>query len=94
METDTNTLNEYNELRIGDIVGDSGRMVIAYTKRHDRVVGDCYATWVAICVDETAFHPYAVWTVVARPNGWLAESGDYCSTLEKALVAYKERGGE
>lgn len=94
METDTNTLNEYSELRIGDKVGSTQRMVIAYTKRNERVVGDCYATWVAICVEETEFHPYVVWTVVARPEGWLAESGDYCKTIDEALEAYKKRGGE
>ncbi len=92
---ETNTLNEYNELRIGDKVGSGGeRMVIALTKRNERIVGELYATWIAICVDETAFHPYAVWTVVARPEGWHAEQGDYCKTLDEALVAYKERGGE
>jgi hypothetical protein len=91
---ETNTLNEYSELRIGDKVGSTQRMVIAYTKRGDRVVGDCYATWVAICVEETAFHPYAIWNVVARPEGWYAESGDYCSTLDEALRLYKKRGGE
>jgi hypothetical protein len=91
---ETNTLNEYNELHIGDKVGSGGeRMVIAHTKLHNRIVGDCYATWIAICVDETGLHPYAIWNVIARPDGWLAESGDYCSTLEEALVAYKERGG-
>lgn len=90
---ETNTLNEYSELRIGDKVGSTQRMVIAHTKRGDRVVGDCYATWVAICVEETAHHPYVVWTIVARPEGFYAETGDYCSTLEEALVAYKKRGG-
>lgn len=90
----TNTLNEYNELRIGDLVGHTQRTVIAYTKRHDRVVGDVYASWIAICVDKTALHPYVVWTIIARPEGFVAESGDYCSTLEQALIAYKERGGE
>jgi hypothetical protein len=91
---ETNTLNEYNELRIGEKVGSPDRMVIAYTKRNERVVGEVYASWVAVCVDETAFHPYVVWTVVARPEGWYAESGDYCETLDKALEAYKKRGGE
>jgi hypothetical protein len=89
---ETNTLNEYNELRIGDTVAE--RTVIAYTKRNERIVGDVYASWVAVCVDETAFHPYVVWTVVARPEGWYAEQGDYCKTLDEALGAYKKRGGE
>ena len=41
------TLNENKELAIGDTV--AYRTVIAETKLHERVVGDCYATWVAIC---------------------------------------------
>jgi hypothetical protein len=89
---ETNTLNEYNELRIGDIV--SGRTVIAGTKRNERIVGEVYATWVAICANEEEFHPYAVWTVIARPEGWSAQSGDYCKTLDEALEAYKARGGD
>ena len=92
---ETNTLNEYNELRIGDKVGSSAeRMVIACTKQNDRIVGDLYATWTAICVEEGAFHPYVVWNVVARPEGWYAESGDYCKTLDEALEVYRSRGGE
>ena len=90
----TNTLNEYNELRIGDIVGDTKRIVIAYTKLGDRVPGELYARWVTICADKTALHPYVVWTVIARPQGFHAESGDYCSTLEQAVDAYKKRGGD
>ena len=86
---ETNTLNEYSELRIGDKVGSTQRTVVAHTKRSERVVGDCYATWVALCVEETAFHPYVIWTVVARPEGFYAESGDYCSTIEEAVIAYK-----
>jgi hypothetical protein len=92
---ETNTLNEYNELRIGDKVGEpTARTVIAYTKRGERIVGETYASWITICAEEEAFHPYVVWTVVARPEGWYAEQGDYCKTLDEALEAYKKRGGE
>lgn len=91
----SNTLNEYDELRIGDMVGHPiKRMVIAYTKRNDRVVGDVYASWITICINKEELHPYVVWTVIARPEGFVSESGDYCSTLEDALKAYKKRGGE
>lgn len=92
---ETNTLNEYNELRIGDMVGSgASRMVIVMTKRSERVVGDVYASWVAICHAEGEFHPYAIWNVIARPEGWHAEQGDYCKTLDEALAVYKTRGGE
>ncbi|MEY4332669.1 MAG: hypothetical protein RLZZ196_1407 [Bacteroidota bacterium] len=90
----TNELNLDNELRIGDVVGDTKRMVIASTKKTDRVPGDSYATWVAICCKEGEYHPYVVWTVIARPEGFAAETGDYCSTLDEAVTIYKKRGGQ
>jgi len=89
-----NELRLHDELRIGDIVGDTKRMVIASTKIFDRVPGDTYATWVAICCKKGEYHPYVVWNVIARPEGFTAESGDYCSTLEQAVTMYKKRGGE
>ena len=83
-----------NEPRIGDFIGDTNRMVIAYTKIRDRIPGDSYASWVAICAKEGEYHPYVVWYVIARPNGFHAETGDYCFTLDEALEVYKNRGGE
>lgn len=87
-------MKEYNTLMLGDIVGDTKRMVIACTKKAELVLGDSYAYWVAICVGEKEYHPYVVWNVIARPEGWLAESGDYCHTLQDALNVYKKRGGQ
>jgi hypothetical protein len=76
----TNELNLNNELRIGDIVGATNRIVIA--------------SWIAICTLEAEYHPYVVWTVTARPEGWSCESGDYCLNIEEAVTMYKKRGGE
>jgi hypothetical protein len=92
---ETNTLNEYNELQIGDKVG-SGieRIVIVKHKTGERIVGDTYASWVAICYAETAHHPFTVWDIIARPEGWHAESGSYVATIEEALDVYKDRGGK
>jgi hypothetical protein len=83
-----------NILSIGDIVGDTNRMVIAQTKKAERIPGDSYASWIAICVKGTEYHPYAVWDVVASPKGFMAYHGNYCMTLEEALIYYKERGGK
>lgn len=85
--------NEDTELSIGDIVGDSQRMVIAYTKKSDRIPNDSYASWLTICAKEGEFHPYVVWDVVARPEGFVAQNGTYAKTLEEALGYYHERGG-
>lgn len=90
----TNALHEYDELRIGDVVGDTKRMVFAYTQLNERIPGDSYASWITICHRDTELHPYVVWTVIARPEGFIAEQGDYCSTLREALDAYSARGGE
>jgi hypothetical protein len=90
----TNELNLLNELHIGDIVGDTNRIVIACTKKADRVPEDSYAYWVAICLKAEAHHPYVVWNVIARPEGFSSVDGDYCSTLQEAVTIYKKRGGE
>ena len=89
-----NELNTVNELHIGDIVGTTNRMVIALTKRSERIPADSYATWVAICYKDQERDPYVVWTVIARPEGFAAENGDYCSTFQQAVTMYKKRGGE
>ena len=90
----TNELNLLNELCIGDIVGTTNRIVIAFTKKAERIPEDSYAYWVTICHKEGELHPYVVWNVIARPDGFSAVDGDYCSTLEQALIQYKKRGGE
>ena len=92
--TEDNQLNLLNQLHIGDIVGDTNRIVIACTKKADRVPDDSYAYWVAICLKAEAHHPYVVWNVIARPEGFSSVEGDYYFTLEEALVQYKNRGGK
>jgi|694.fasta_scaffold05564_2 hypothetical protein len=90
----TNELNLLNELHIGDTVGTTKRTVIALTKKADRIVDDSYAHWITICHQDGQLHPYVVWSVVARPDGFSACNGDYCSTLQEAVTIYKKRGGE
>ena len=90
---ETEQLNTYNHLQLGDIVGDTKRIVIALTKVAERIPHDSYARWVAICVKENHLHPYVVWDVYARPDGFHAENGIYCSTIREAVHAYERRGG-
>jgi hypothetical protein len=81
------------ELTVGTIINASA-VVVMCEKKFDRVVGDCYATWLAICNDlANPLHPYVVWTVVARPEGFVAGNGDYRKTLTEAVEAYEARGG-
>ncbi len=75
-----------------------------YHKVLERVKGDTYATWTVLCerdeydkqtglddTDELVVHPFIVWTLVARPEGWSFATGDYYKTQEEALKSYKER---
>ena len=87
-------LNLNNQLMIGDLVGDTNRMVIACTKRAERIPDDSFAWWVAICVKDGVHHPYVVWDVIARPEGFYATNGEYFFTLEEAITIYKKRGGK
>jgi hypothetical protein len=90
----TNDLT-FAELKIGDTINNGTATVVACTKRHDRVIGDNYASWVAICIKRPDdYHPYVVWNVIARPEGWSAQNGDYCTTLVSAVEYYTERGGK
>ena len=81
-----------NQLTKGTVIGDTDRTVLYATKVRDAGNG-FYATWVALCEKEDAFHRYAVWTVHDRPDGWSCENGDYCHAIEDAVSFYLERGG-
>jgi hypothetical protein len=90
----TNQLNLLNQLQLGDIVGDTKRMVIACTKIQDYTPGDSLAVWVAICAKDGEYHPYVVWDVAATKSGWHCANGNYCFTLAESLNYYHERGGK
>jgi len=68
-----------------------------YHKIRERVKGDTYATWEVLCErdhyskDELVLHPFIVWTLVARPDGWSFAGGEYYKTYEEALKNYKKR---
>lgn len=89
--TDNTNDPTFAELQVGDVV--NGSTVVFCKKLADRVIGDVYATWVAMLLRDSKLHPYSVHDVVARPNGFQAFSGDYCATLDEAVEAYKRRGG-
>ena len=90
----TTTDQTQDELSVGSkINGDA--TVIACHKIRERVVGDTYATWVALCVKSVDdYHPYVVWTVSARPEGMSAGNGDYAFTLAEGIEFYEKRGGQ
>ena len=72
----------------------NGATVVVCTKMRDAVPNDSYAVWLAVCVrDGENFHDYAIWNVVARPEGFVAERGDYRHTLIEAIGCYEDRRG-
>lgn len=84
----------YNILRV-DTVINNGAKVIACHKTWERVPNDTYATWTAVCRRyDNDFHPFVVWTVVARPEGFEAYHGHYYATLDEAQAKYEEMGGK
>jgi hypothetical protein len=72
----------------------NGATVVKCIMATMRVAGDTYASWKAVCVRAGAnYHNYAVWRVVARPEGWHTESGHYFHTLEEAIAHLEGRHG-
>lgn len=83
-----------NELKIGTILH-NGAVVIACTKKTDRVVGDTLASWITICMkDANDRDPYAVWAVVAGEKDFSASTGDYSNNIIDAVSDYTRRGGK
>ena len=92
--TDNSVDLTFAELTLGEVIA-TDITVLALTKKNAREIGDSYASWITVCYNPSnPFHKFAVWTVVARPNGWERYSGDYCDTLTNAVACYSERGGK
>lgn len=92
MSTDPNS--DCLELRIGDSIGDTNRIIIASTYLRGGPPSDVYATHVAIAAKHDMYHTYVVWDLHARPEGFTASNGEYFHSLKKALNNYISRGGQ
>lgn len=76
---------EHAVLTPGTIIN-NGASIVDCIQVADRISGDTFSSWRALCVRPGKnFHDYVIWTVVARPDGWHAESGDYFHDLDQAL---------
>lgn len=64
-----------------------------FARMGERIVGDSYASWTVIAERSATPHPYVVWTLVARPNGWHLEGGTYCAELSEAELVFSQRLG-
>lgn len=66
--------------------------ILDLVKRSERVVGDCYASWLVLVERNSSNRdPWVVWTLIARPDGWMLESGTYCMTEEQGRKAFAAR---
>lgn len=52
------------------------------------------ASWFVLCsLPNDTYTPYVVWSLIKRPEGWYAESGDYYRTIDEAQQGYNKRAG-
>lgn len=95
MTTQQEVSNEYRVLEKGMII--AGHKVLRCKRVSERVVGETYASWIALCEAQgDEYHKWVTWTVIAREKGFIAESGHYfmeIDGIEKAVGSYEKRGG-
>jgi hypothetical protein len=89
----TTTDMTHAELAVGNKLSHGRVTVIDCTKEAQYVKGGLYSTWTALCVCEDDYMPYVVWTIIARPEGFVRESGEYSKTLKEAMAIYDNRRG-
>jgi len=85
---------EYRIVQAGMII--ANHRVLRCKRLSERVVGENYASWVVLCQAEgNEYHKWVTWTVIARPDGFLAQSGHYFmeDDIEGAVRSYEKRGG-
>jgi len=85
---------EYRVLEKGMTV--AGHTVIRCKRLTERsLVGETYATWITLCEypDQDRHHKWVTWLVIARPEGFTAESGHYFThdEREEAIGNYERR---
>jgi hypothetical protein len=84
------TSHEFDVLALGTKLP-NGATVIWCNKEGERIIGEQYASWTALCHWEGNYHPYVVWRVCALPDGWYTEQGDYYKTEDEAWKGFRDR---
>lgn len=70
----------------------NGATIVRFKKMRERIKGDTYATWVVLAErGPEEFDPYVVWNLIARPEGWSYDQGDYYKMLASAERKYEQR---
>jgi hypothetical protein len=73
----------------GDTLANGWTVIEAYTCEGSEAVLVMAVTNNA----ETSAHPYATWFAREQDGGWETYWGDYCLTIDDALVSFKSRSG-
>ena len=88
------TSPEYRLICRGLTINVNGHDLLIHdlVKRSERVIGDCFASWLVL-VERDSSHrdPWVVWSLIASPNGWTLESGSYCMTEEEGRKGFALR---
>lgn len=74
-----------------DVQGVGKVRIVDFVRTGERIVGDVFASWKVLVERESSHDPFVVWTLVATTNGFIANHGSYCETLEQARKAYESR---
>ena len=74
-----------------DVKGVGKVRIVDFVRKGERIIGDVYASWKVLVERDDSREPFVVWTLVAREDGFMVQSGSYCTTLEQARKAYESR---
>ena len=67
----------------------AGPIVIRdFVRTGERIIGDRYASWLILAERSDVHAPYVVWTLIARPEGWALEMGNYYRELSVAELRF------
>jgi hypothetical protein len=71
----------------------SNRTIILSTLIRETSDG-LYPVYIAVAHSSQEYHPYVVWYVSERPEGYHAESGEYFHDAKDAIINWQEKGGK
>lgn len=84
-----NSLIAEKEIRIGETLFNTNRIVIASHKISKEIHNQSYDEYVVICANHDEYHKYVVWNVFDRPEGWYVCNGQYFHSLQQAVSCWE-----
>jgi len=80
-------------IKPGTTVGDTNRHVILSTLIRE-ATEDSYDVYIVVAHSSEQYHPYVVWYVSDRPEGYHAEGGEYFHDAKDAIINWQGKGGK